>query len=282
MMMRADPTASQGVERTAPFRKVLCGIDGSRAAASAADDAIAMAAPDGEVTFITCPWRIGQGLVEKATLDPARAAKATDAALHVAHDACVDATVEVVHAPDPTPVLLERAAQYDLLVLGSHGGSRAAGIALGSTASAALHRADVPVLLSRHPAKGQTLFDDVLVASDATPESQRLVEVAQRVLPRVGRLTIIHVSSREDDPGMHQRLVRQYDDLGEEAQNRVDLRAVPGAAHEEIERAARDDRATLVVLGSRGLHGLRALGSVSERVAHRVPCSVLVLRGADD
>ena len=36
--------------------------------------------------------------------------------------------------------------------------------------------------------------------------------------------------------------------------------------------------ADLVVLGSRGLHGLRALGSVSERVAHRARNSTLVVR----
>jgi nucleotide-binding universal stress UspA family protein len=31
-------------------------------------------------------------------------------------------------------------------------------------------------------------------------------------------------------------------------------------------------------MGSRGLHGLRSLGSVSERVAHDAGCSVLVVR----
>jgi nucleotide-binding universal stress UspA family protein len=36
--------------------------------------------------------------------------------------------------------------------------------------------------------------------------------------------------------------------------------------------------ADLLVLGSRGLHGLRALGSISEQVAHRATCSVLVVR----
>ena len=40
--------------------------------------------------------------------------------------------------------------------------------------------------------------------------------------------------------------------------------------------AARD--ADLLVVGSRGVTGLRALGSVSERVAHRAPCSLLVVR----
>lgn len=36
----------------------------------------------------------------------------------------------------------------------------------------------------------------------------------------------------------------------------------------------------LVVVGSRGLHGLKALGSVSERVAHEAEGSVLVVREA--
>jgi len=34
----------------------------------------------------------------------------------------------------------------------------------------------------------------------------------------------------------------------------------------------------LLVLGSRGLRGVHALGSVSERAAHRAGCSVLVIR----
>jgi nucleotide-binding universal stress UspA family protein len=38
--------------------------------------------------------------------------------------------------------------------------------------------------------------------------------------------------------------------------------------------------ADLVVVGSRGLHGLKSLGSVSERVAHDARCSTLVVRGS--
>ncbi len=36
--------------------------------------------------------------------------------------------------------------------------------------------------------------------------------------------------------------------------------------------------AILVVLGSRGLHGFSARGSVGERAGHRATCSVLVVR----
>ena len=39
-----------------------------------------------------------------------------------------------------------------------------------------------------------------------------------------------------------------------------------------------DVDADLLVLGSRGLTGVHALGSVSERAAHRAGCSVLVIR----
>ena len=49
-------------------------------------------------------------------------------------------------------------------------------------------------------------------------------------------------------------------------------------AHKAIVAAAATIDATLVVIGSRGLAGVHALGSVSERVAHEAPCSVLVLR----
>ena len=38
------------------------------------------------------------------------------------------------------------------------------------------------------------------------------------------------------------------------------------------------DETDLLVVGSRGLRGLRALGSVSERIGHRASCSVLVAR----
>ena len=44
-----------------------------------------------------------------------------------------------------------------------------------------------------------------------------------------------------------------------------------------VERVS-EANADLLVVGSRGLHGVAALGSVSERIAHRASCSVLVVR----
>jgi len=38
------------------------------------------------------------------------------------------------------------------------------------------------------------------------------------------------------------------------------------------------ETADLIVVGSRGVRGIRALGSISERLAHEASCSVLVVR----
>jgi nucleotide-binding universal stress UspA family protein len=52
----------------------------------------------------------------------------------------------------------------------------------------------------------------------------------------------------------------------------------PGNHPVDLLVAAAED-ADLIVVGSRGLHGIASLGSVSERVAHHARCSVLVVRG---
>jgi nucleotide-binding universal stress UspA family protein len=50
----------------------------------------------------------------------------------------------------------------------------------------------------------------------------------------------------------------------------------PGKPVAELVAVSGD--ADLLVLGSRGLRGVKALGSVSERVGHQARCPVLVVR----
>jgi Universal stress protein family len=51
---------------------------------------------------------------------------------------------------------------------------------------------------------------------------------------------------------------------------------LPGTAVDALVGSA--SGADLLVVGSRGLHGLKSLGSVSERVAHQAERSVLIVR----
>jgi nucleotide-binding universal stress UspA family protein len=54
-------------------------------------------------------------------------------------------------------------------------------------------------------------------------------------------------------------------------------RIEPGKPWEVILDFVEDTRAALIVIGSRRLSGVHAFGSVSRRIVHGAPCSVLVL-----
>ena len=56
----------------------------------------------------------------------------------------------------------------------------------------------------------------------------------------------------------------------------IPVEQLRGRAHDAIARVG--DGVDLIVMGARGLKGAKALGSVSERVAHKAASSVLVVR----
>ena len=60
----------------------------------------------------------------------------------------------------------------------------------------------------------------------------------------------------------------------------VETRLKQGVPAEELLRAAVDEKADLIVLGSRGLSQVRAffLGSVSDKVSHHAKCPTLIAR----
>jgi nucleotide-binding universal stress UspA family protein len=60
----------------------------------------------------------------------------------------------------------------------------------------------------------------------------------------------------------------------------VETRLRQGVPAEELLRAASDEKADLIVLGSRGLSQVKAffLGSVSDKVSHHAKCPTLIVR----
>jgi nucleotide-binding universal stress UspA family protein len=71
--------------------------------------------------------------------------------------------------------------------------------------------------------------------------------------------------------------------LGRAKAGRVRARGLllEGVAHEQIVRAARRQRARVIVMGTHGRTGMARffLGSVAARVAATAPCPVLTVRG---
>jgi nucleotide-binding universal stress UspA family protein len=154
-----------------------------------------------------------------------------------------------------------------LIAVGAHGGRRLIGAALGSVATMLLHEAPASVLLARAPFDPAAFPSRVVAGLDGSDASLHALSVAARLC---------------EDPASDLTVVIATLDV------RIDLdelvhRAAPHQVRVDRHRPVEAlvdaaSRADLLVVGSRGLGGVRALGSVSERVAHRAASSVLVVR----
>lgn len=249
---------------------IVCAVDGSAPAAVAVEQALVLGADDALVEFVSVAPETGFAPGRYVAQDREQCEHAVEEALARAAAAGVRARGSVPESDDPAATLVEAADGADLLVAGGHAGSRGAGIALGSVATALVHRARCPVLLARRPPEGVAFPSRIVVASDGSEHAGKAVALAGELARRHGaRIWLLGVDARL---GEHTRLLA--DVLGE-----LPLKLErSGDAHEEIAAAAADADAALLVVGARGLGGVKALGSVSERVAHEARCSVLVVR----
>ena len=179
-MSSLPATAHRRQEIPPPFGRIVCGIDGSHSSPVAIEQAIALSGPNTALVFVCVRETRGAG-ERQATISAERADAALENAVALACNAGIDAAAEILPGHDPRKVLLDEASRSDLLVVASHGGSRAGGIALGSTASAAVHRAQVPVLVARRPPEGVDFPQRILVATDGSPDAARAVELTARI-----------------------------------------------------------------------------------------------------
>jgi nucleotide-binding universal stress UspA family protein len=275
------PTPIRAATGPSPFRSVVCGVDGSLTGHEAIAQAIALSAPETALSFVCVRHEAGEGLVHEATIGAERAEQALREAVALARKSGVEATAETVPGRDVSGPLLDRASEADELVVASHGGSRAAGILLESTASVAVHRATVPVLVARRPPEGAEFPHRVLVATDGSDAAERAVGLASDIARRHHSPLTIVAADPGDLPELEDAAARASE-IAAQRGLEPKIRLERGRPEECILEAAERDESSLIVLGSRGVTGLRALGSVSERVAHRAHCSVLVVRPPDE
>jgi nucleotide-binding universal stress UspA family protein len=167
--------------------------------------------------------------------------------------------------PSLRAVLAEENAT--LAALGSHGLRRSAGIVLGSVMTTLLHEADHAVLVGRPLPDPDAPPRAIVVGVDGSPVSLEAVAVAGELARRLGvPLEGVMASGGKG--------------VDEERARSAGVEIVADERRPVNALVEHGGDASLVVVGSRGLHGLRSLGSVSERVAHRARCPVLVVRGS--
>lgn len=151
------------------------------------------------------------------------------------------------------------------LVAVEDGHSRVAGILLGSVTTALLHHAPCSVLVARAPSDPDSFPAAIAVGVDGSAESLRALDVATALGRRFGASVRAIMATGGKPVG-----VDSIVGLGIAAEHRE------SAPVDALVAASKSS--DLLIVGSRGLHGIAALGSVSERVAHRAACSVLVVR----
>jgi nucleotide-binding universal stress UspA family protein len=251
------------------FHNVVCAVDDSEAGEQAARIAARLALPEGALTLVSVEnvdvavhagWRMAAVSGEIArearhALERGREAAGDDHAAgeRLLRGEPVDRLLAELHGSEATA-----------LVVGTHGLSRPAGIALGSVTTYMLHEAPCSVVVARPTLRPERWPRSIVVGVDGSPESRAAVEAARRVAERFGA-TLREVVARDGDI-----------DLDAAAAASPDLEMLPGKPVDEL--SVLSEFADLVVVGSRGLKGLRALGSVSERVAHEAHCPVLMVR----
>lgn len=259
------------------FARTICGIDSSPQSMEAISQAFKLCSEDGKVWGASA-WdpRMAMHAGIHASTVRADLRKESVAALTKAHEAFPELALMLLRGASISALLSAAAEEdADLISVGSHGGPRLAGIAFGSVATAMVHHAPCSVLVARPPVGDE--FPGLIVdASDGSADSLDAARVAGEIAARHGSNVIaVNVS---DDPSSGKALADEAASLIEQAGASGVAEAGQGSPHRGIEDFASSAGASLVVIGSRGMTGVRALGSVSERVAHRAPCSVLVVR----
>ncbi|AHY47777.1 Universal stress protein family [Rubrobacter radiotolerans] len=190
----------------------------------------------------------------------------------------------------------------ELVVVGSRGLGALRRALMGSVSVSVARHAHGSVLIVRgEPAGESYLPGKILVAVDGSPEAEVALDRAQEIAWQTGsELHMFHAIHREPlapypypvaaesaESYMEdtQRKAREYfeekaAEIREVGGSVASVKVVLGQPEKEIVREAERIGAGLVVIGSRGLGGVRRalLGSVSDAVMRHAHCPVLVVR----
>jgi len=270
--MKTTPYPQQLEAGRRTFTRILVGIDGSQQSLEAARQAALLQDPDGQLTLLAA-WEItplvgANGTYVPYYLDADIQRGVAETSLAAARDyvAPFTAATGLLTRGTAESELLEEIErdQNTLVAVGSSGCGRLIGIVEGSVATSIIHRAPCSVLVAR-PADN-SFPARIAVGVDGSVESAAAYAAARYLAERFG--AELHALVAWGGKGVHERLVAAITDGEHDDVHESPTEALTHAA----------ESADLVVVGSRGLHGLSALGSVSERVAHTATCSTLVVR----
>lgn len=271
----SDPLArAESNAEEIDFRTIVCGIDTSPQSLEAAHQALVLGAEDADFWGVSA-W--DPSLAFHAGIHMAEVRKI----LREEGESALARLAEELPRVRPMLVQGREVAGLlaaisnlgaDLVCVGASGTSRPTGIIFGSVATAMAHHAPCSVLVAR---RDRDFPRVILHANDGSPESLEAARIAARLAARRDPTTLVTLCvGEEHGEGVSREAAEIMGITGVEPI----LKTEQGSPHRKIVEVANEVGASLIVMGSRGQTGLKALGSVSEHVAHRAECSVLVAR----
>jgi len=157
--------------------------------------------------------------------------------------------------------------KVDLIVIGPQKKGKLQQLYSGSDITEIIRRAETPVLVYKYLTQDARItempFDRPLLATDRSPASRRAVEIIKRLKDVIGRLDVVHVADEKSLKGDSAMAVqktrkesrRKLDEICDSLEA-VGVDAKPhvyiGETVSEIERAARECQATMIIAGTSG------------------------------
>jgi nucleotide-binding universal stress UspA family protein len=185
--------------------------------------------------------------------------------------------------------------EVDLIVTGRQTHVPADAIYLGGTSMGVIRRAGMPVLVCKHPPAESAcevpdvnVYERVLYATDFSEASLCGLDFLKRLRGVANGVDVVHVMAEKDlerggeaggaaeETEALRQLASICSQLREQGMTATPHLLAGPIAHEVLQAAA-DHHSTLILMGTRGRHGLKEiwLGSASHRVAEE--CSLPVL-----
>ncbi|MDF1554651.1 MAG: universal stress protein [Deferrisomatales bacterium] len=186
--------------------------------------------------------------------------------------------------------------EVDLIASGRQRHVASDSLYLGGTAMGLLRRSGIPVFVCKHGTEGVCTpvgghdFERVLFATDFSENAGHALEFVKSLAGVAQKVGVVHVIAERE---FKKSSVEQIHSEEEQSRKQLDaicaelaelgLDAVPhllaGEIHSQILQTAADHRASLIVMGTKGRHGLKEiwLGSSSHRVAELSTVPVILV-----
>ena len=254
------------------YERILVGTDGS----DSANRAVAYAANLGEAlgaeVIVSHAFRPTGEEVDLGTLRNVGASLLRDASTRHRSGATIRPVLREGEAAEAL-VSLAREENSDLIVVGNRGlGHRR--VQIGTVPGKVSHRAPCDVLIA-HTTEAPVERGPrrMMICTDGTPTATRAAETGSALAQSLGaEPLLLHV-------GPPDRGAKVLARTAEALPGEVRTRTVEGEPAAEILAAAKEEDADLIVVGNKGMTGLRRfLASVPSHVARDASCHVLLVK----